>query len=513
MSPPAGAGGMTLGDIVSGNATRFGNVVAYRSGDRTISHAQLHQRAAQLVSAMVAAGVRRQDRVVIVARNHIRFGEVLAACYLSGIIAAPISVRLAAGEMRDGIRRVSPSLVFCDDEFAPTVGALLPDGCQTIVLGPSSEPNHIAYERFLRSGDLVPSALVAEPGDIALLLFTSGTTGGAKCCMLGHREFYRVAHTMNAEMRSGADDRALINMPMFHVGALAIIAGIHARGGTVVLQSQFDPAEALRLITTEEISVLHLAPVMLQRLVDQMESSGQLTSVRTVLYVAAPMTAPILRAAMATLPGAGFVNLYGQTEAIVSGLPPESHCADAPAALRSVGFPFPGVRLRIVDDHGNDLPDGQPGEIAVRSDTMFRGYWDDHAATLNTIRDGWCYTGDVGRIDEHGLLFLVDRKKDVIITGGENVYSPEVEDVIGEIDGIAACAVVGCADPRWGEAVCAVVVAAPGTVVTLEVLQDAVRRKLARFKVPRKLVLLNELPLLASGKVDKKRLRAMVAQH
>jgi acyl-CoA synthetase (AMP-forming)/AMP-acid ligase II len=513
MNTPAEAAGMTLGDIVSGNATRFGEVVAYQSGRRTITHAELHRRAVQLVSAMVAAGGRRQDRVVIVARNHIEFGEVLAACYLSGIIAAPVSVRLAAGEMQDAIRRVSPSLVFCDGEYASMVGAVLPDGCRTVVFGSSIVSNCIAYEEFLRSGDRGIPALAAEPDDIAMLLFTSGTTGAAKCCMLGQREFYRVAHLMNAEMRSGADDRGLINMPMFHVGALAIIAGIHARGGTVVLQSQFDPDEALRLISMEQISVLHLAPVMLQRLIDQVVSSGQLTSVRTVLYAAAPMTAPILRAAMATLPAAGFVNLYGQTEAIVSGLPPELHCADTPAALRSVGFPFPGVRLRIVDDHGDDLPSGQPGEIAVRSDTMFRGYWDDHAATLDTVRDGWCYTGDVGRIDQHGLLYLVDRKKDVIITGGENVYSPEVEDVVGEVDGVAACAVVGCADRRWGEAVCAVVVPAPGTAVTLEVIQEAVRRKLARFKAPRKLILLRELPLLASGKVDKKRLRAIIAQQ
>jgi acyl-CoA synthetase (AMP-forming)/AMP-acid ligase II len=223
------------------------------------------------------------------------------------------------------------------------------------------------------------------------------------------------------------------------------------------------------------------------------------------------MTASTLRRALTVLPGAGFLNLYGQTEVIVSGLPRELHelgDPDAEQRLRSVGFPFPGTRVRIVDEDGRTVPNGEAGEIVVKSDSSFRGYLDDPVATEATLRDGWCRTGDVGRLDERGLLYLVDRKKDVIITGGENVYSPEVEDAICTLDGVAACAVVGVPDEKWGEAVCAVVVPAPGALPTLESLQDGVRQRLARYKVPRRLVLLAGLPLLASGKVDKKRLRA-----
>jgi acyl-CoA synthetase (AMP-forming)/AMP-acid ligase II len=217
---------------------------------------------------------------------------------------------------------------------------------------------------------------------------------------------------------------------------------------------------------------------------------------------------------MSALPRAGFLNLYGQTEAIVSGLPRELHVLDGPdagEALRSVGFPFPGVRVRIVGDDGCDVPVGEAGEIVVRSDSLFRGYWDDPAATLATLRDGWCRTGDVGRCDGRGLLYLVDRKKDVIITGGENVFSPEVEDVLSSLDAVAACAVVGAPDEKWGEAVCAVVVPTAGTTLTLEAVQEFVRSRLAGYKVPRRLVIVAELPVLASGKVDKKRLRVDVA--
>src|SRR5690606_3005545 len=152
-----------------------------------------------------------------------------------------------------------------------------------------------------------------------------------------------------------------------------------------------------------------------------------------------------------------------------------------------------GTRVRIVDDDGADVPVGEAGEIVVQSDSLFRGYWDDHAATLVTLRDGWCHTGDVGRFDERGLLYLVDRKKDVIITGGENVYSPEVEDAVSRVDGVAACAVVGAPDERWGETVCAVVVPDPGAVVTLEDVQAEARQRLAAYKIPRRLLVVDEL--------------------
>lgn len=510
--------GVTLGDIVTDNARRFPEVPAYRLGGRVITHGELKDRAARLVSAMMAAGVRRQDRVAILGRNGIEFGQVLAATQLSGIILATISFRLSPPEVLDALGRVAPSIVFCDDEFAPMIDELapqLPGQPQLVSLGEAAHPGMRSLDEFVAEGVTDQPPLIARPDDIACLLFTSGTTGASKCCILGQRELRRVALTMNAELRSGSDDRALINMPMFHFGAIGIIGGVHARGGTVVLQKQFDAAEAIRLVTAERITVLHLAPVMLQSLLDELGDTRGLDGVRTVVYAAAPMTIATLRRALSMLPRAGFLNLYGQTEAIVSGLPRELHVVDDPdaaGALGSVGFPFPGVVVRVVDDDGREVSTGEPGEIVVRSDSLFRGYWDDEAATLATLRDGWCHTGDVGRFDDRGRLFLVDRKKDVIITGGENVYSPEVEDAISGLPEVSACAVVGVPDDRWGEAVCAVVVPYSGSALTLDAVQDFARQKVAGYKVPRRLVLVDELPTLASGKVDKKRLRADIAQ-
>jgi len=505
---------MTLGDIVSDNAVRFPDVVAYRYGHRTVTHAQLRDRAVRLVSAMAAAGVRRQDRVAVLSRNSIEFGELNAAAQLSGIILATINFRLSPSEVDDALRRVAPSIIFCAEEFVPVVAdvaAGMPSGPMLVTIGGQAPPGITGYERFVEGGRGGEPEFVARHDDIAYLLFTSGTTGASKCCILGQREMRRVAFAMNNEMRCGSADRALINMPMFHFGALGIVGGLHARGGTVVLQQQFDPADAVRLIADERIRVLHLAPVMLGALLDEVGDDSAVESVRTVVYSAAPMTAATLRRALAVFPDAGFLNLYGQTEVIVSGLTRELHALDEPDAaerLSSVGFPFPGTRVRVVDEIGRVVPVGQAGEIVVRSDSMFRGYWQDAAATRATLQDGWCRTGDMGRLDGRGLLYLMDRKKDVIISGGENIYSPEVEDAVCAVDGVAACAVVGVPDDRWGEAVCAVVVPRSGTSPTLETVQEGVRLRLARYKVPRRLVLVAVLPVLASGKVDKKRLRA-----
>jgi acyl-CoA synthetase (AMP-forming)/AMP-acid ligase II len=512
-----GVADLTLGDIVTDNALGFPDVPAYRLGRRTITHAQLRDRAVQLVSAMATAGVRRQDRIAVLSRNSVEFGEVMAATHLSGIVMATVNFRLSPGEMLDVLQRVSPSIVFCSDEFASVTTELaprLPSSPLLVSIGGSGRTGMADFEEFVAGADNGRLPFAARPDDIACLLFTSGTTGASKCCILGQREQRRVAFTMNVEMRTGSSDRGLINMPMFHVGAMAIIGGLHARGGTVALQQQFDVAEAVRLIFDERITLVHLAPVMLRALLDEVTDARALESLRTVIYAAAPMTMNTLKRALSLLPRAGFLNLYGQTEAIVSGLPRELHDVNGPDAadtLRSVGYPFPGMRVRIVGDDDHDVPIGETGEIVVGSDSLFRGYWDDPAATLATLRDGWCHTGDVGRFDHGGLLYLVDRKKDIIITGGENVYSPEVEEILGGLDGVAACAVVGAPDEKWGEAVCAVVVPTPGASLKLEAIQDFIRSSLAGYKVPRRLVLVAELPVLASGKVDKKRLRAKVA--
>ena len=336
--------------------------------------------------------------------------------------------------------------------------------------------------------------------------------------MLGHRELRLLAKEMAHQMRSGCDDVGVLVMPMFHIGAMTIALGLHVHGGAAVLEDAFDPHRYAAWCRERSATALHLAPTMLQAVIDTVPEPEDFGTVRTVVNSAAPMGLPILRSAMALMPRAGFLNLHGQTEIITSGLPRELHSAeDDPRTQRrlsSVGIPFSECEVRLVGPEGEEVVDGEPGEITVRTEAMFRGYWKDQEATAAQIRDGWFHTGDVGRFNEEGLLHLVDRIKDVVISGGENVYSPEVERAVESHPSVAACAVIGVADERWGEAVCAVVVrkgAQSDRATPIEPDEEDIRRhvreRIAGYKVPKHVFFRAELPILVTGKVDKKALR------
>jgi acyl-CoA synthetase (AMP-forming)/AMP-acid ligase II len=517
-------GDLSMGSTLARNAAFFRDTPAYLAAGRALSHAQLHSRAARLAAALAAHGVRRQDRVSILGRNSIEFGEVLAAGQLSGIIVATVNFRLAGPEIAAIVSDAAPRVLIADAEYLPLIAEQRPrlDSVELVIgIGAPSAGPVVGYEDFLGSAPSDHPPYLASPDDVALLVYTSGTTGRPKGCILGQRETRLAAQAMNAEMHAGSADRILLAMPMFHVGAMFMGLGMHFRGGTAVLHRQFDPAAALAAIAADQVTVLHLAPTMLQALLDQAaERPAALAGVQTVVYSAAPISSRTLAQALAAMPGAGFLNLYGQTEVISTGLPREFHLASGGTGntaadgerfrrrLGSVGHPFPGNEIRIVGEDDAECPPGEAGEVCVKSPAMFRGYWNDHAATASVIRDGWCHTGDIGLVDEEGLLHLVDRKKDVIITGGENVYSLEVEDCLITEPTVGQVAVIGVADDTWGEAVCAVVVPAEGAAVVPEDLQEHVRSRLARYKVPRLVVVTDELPVLATGKVDKKLLRA-----
>jgi acyl-CoA synthetase (AMP-forming)/AMP-acid ligase II len=520
----------TLGDIVRRNAVRFAGVPAYIADKAVLTHGQLYDRGSALVAALAGIGLGRQDRIAILGRNSIRFGEVLAAGQLGGLIVATVNFRLAAAEMRRIITDAAPRVVFVDTEFLPVVTALRAEIGLELIISLDGEDGSddetpgldrtdvVSYPDFIDPSLGADLPFAARGHDIACLIYTSGTTGKPKGAILGQREMFACAHTMNVEMRTGSTDRALLVMPLFHIGAMAIGLGLHARGGAAVLHRQFEPATALQAAVDDQITVLHLAPTMLQALIHEAtagpaanSSESPLAKVQTVVYSAAPITGPVLAAAMAAMPSAGFLNLYGQTEVITSGLPRELHSGEGAVRerrLTSVGYPFPDNKVRIVADSGQDCPPGEPGEIVVASPAMFRGYWNDSAATATTLRDGWCHTGDVGLFDEEGLLHLVDRKKDVIISGGENIYSLEVEEAVVSHPSVAQCVVIGVPDERWGESVCAVIVPAAGATIDLDTIRGHVQERLARYKAPRSVVILDELPILPTGKFDKKALRA-----
>lgn len=510
---------LTLGDIFVDNARRFGDKPAYICEGRQLTHAQLLDRARRLAAALHRVGVRRQDRVSMLAMNTLEYGEVLAAGHLSGAIIATVNFRLAAPEILWILNDATPRVLIFEARYMEVIDQLRPQlvSIETYVCIGARADWAIEYEQFLESGDAGEAPVQATQEDIACLIYTSGTTGRPKGCMLGQGEMRVLAHILANEMRCGCDDRVLLVMPMFHIGAMAVGLGVQFRGGTVVLHRQFDAAAASNAMREQQITIVHLAPTLVQMLLDHAEEAGvELPNVRTVLYSAAPMPVPLLRRAMAAMPQAGFLNLYGQTEVVTSGLPREMHKPEGDEReqrwLLSVGHPFPNTQVRIIDDQGRDCPVGEAGEIVVRTAAMFRGYWNNTAATHETLRDGWCRTGDVGRFDEDGLLYLVDRKKDVIISGGENIYSREVEEALVSHASVAECAVIGLPDPKWGESVCAVIVLKPGAHIGEAELIDHARTQIASYKRPRRIIFAQALPKLPTGKINKVELRKIYAK-
>lgn len=510
--------GLTMGDTLEDNALRFASEPAYVMGDRQITHAALLGRAKRIASAFEKAGLKRQDRISILSMNSLEYAELLAAGQWSGIVVGTVNFRLAPPEMLAIITDSVPRVLVFDAQYLPVVESFRPQlkNVETFLcIGGETEWAQ-DLEAFIATGDELGSSYRAIEADICNLVYTGGTTGLPKGCILGQRELRAGAERLSIEMRAGSKDRILLVMPLFHVGAMSMAHGIHFRGGCVVLHRMFDPTETLRAVEHDGVTVLHMAPTLVQMVLDHPDvSKTNWSSVNTLVYSAAAMPLPLLERGIAVL-GNIFVNLYGLTEVSCSGLQRELHLPFGTDRerkwLTSVGYPFPNTLIKIVGDDGQPCPTGMPGEIVVKSVAMARGYWNNGAATADTFRDGWCYTGDVGMFDEDGLLYLVDRKKDVIISGGENIYSREVEDAVLRHPSVAECAVIGVPDEKWGEAVCAVTVLRHGTTATAEEIIEHCRTLIASYKKPRYVVFVADLPKLATGKINKVELRKNVIE-
>jgi acyl-CoA synthetase (AMP-forming)/AMP-acid ligase II len=305
----------------------------------------------------------------------------------------------------------------------------------------------------------------------------------------------------------------LLVMPYFHVGAKGMQLGACWRGATVIVQRSFEPERVVEAIERDKATIVHLAPSMVQSVLELPGIEGRdLSSLRVVGYSAAPMPINVLRKGL-VLMGNVFHQVYGQTEGAISVLLRSQHRPDGTARerrwLESVGQPLIGTEVRLVDDHDQDVPAGEPGEIIYRGGVMFRGFWNDMPATMQALRGGWVHSGDIGRFDEDGFLYIVDRKKDMVISGGENIYTREVEQALVQHPAVLEAAVIGIADARWGEAVRAVVVLRAGSRLSEQELVDHCRTLIASYKKPRSVVFAAELPKLHNGKVDKNRIRAL----
>jgi acyl-CoA synthetase (AMP-forming)/AMP-acid ligase II len=499
----------TLVGMVEHHVQHRPDGIAIRFGERHWSWAQWAVRIQQAAGALRAAGLQRGQCVAFLDKNHPACLETLLAAASLGAVATIVNWRVIGDELVHVLNDSGARVLFVGEELRSAVEAIrtkVPGLDRVIVVGGDEDE----YESLLESATPVTTDPEVSDNDAALTIYSSGTTGRPKGVQLTQRALVNHIVNLSPPFPFEEGDANLVAMPLFHVGGIAYaFFGIRAGVPTFLTREP----EAATLIGAVKAGATHafFVPPVIARFLEAGEAAtSAISGLRYLVYGAAPMPLPLLQQALAAWPDMNFVQVYGQTElcGAIASLEPEDHRnSSRPELLLSAGKAAQGNEIRIVDpESGDPLPDGQAGEIWVRSDQRMIGYLNRPEATAETITaDDWVRTGDIGRLDAHGYLYIEDRLRDMIITGGENVYGPEVESVLLDHPAVADAAIIGVPDDRWGESVKAIVVATsevePGDVI------EFCRQHLAGYKCPRTVDFVAELPRNASGKILKNQLR------
>ena len=483
--------------------------------ERRLTVRELHERVNRLAAGLSELGVQRGDVIGLLLYNQPEFLELVYAANRIGAVFLPLNYRLSEEEWRYILGHAQAKVVVTEPEFVPSIDRIaggLADLEHRIQIGGdvavAAGAPWTGYEDLLaRHKGARVEPVDVEADDLQRLMYTSGTTSRPKGVRItyGNLHAKNLAHIVHFGLT--AADITLVCGPLYHVAGLDMpaLATLYA-GGAVVLQRKFDAPGVLHAIQEHRVTSVWLAPAMVNAVLEVPgREAFDVSSVRFILGGGEKTPEPVLRRIMAAFPTAWFADAYGLTET-VSGdtFLDREHSL---SKLGSVGRPVPHTRVRIVDETGQDVAAGEIGEIALRGPKVFAGYWRDEKATAAAIRDGWFHTGDIGHLDEDGFLYIDDRKKDMIVSGGENIATPEVERVLYEHPAVLEAAVIGLAHPRWGEVPRAFVVLRPGAQAGAEELREFCRERLAVFKVPARFEFLAELPRTPSGKVLKRNLR------
>jgi long-chain acyl-CoA synthetase len=500
----------SIADIVRVHARLRPDAVALVVDDRTISFAELDARSSQAAQAFRTAGVGFGDRVAYVEKNGAEFFEVVCGLAKLGAVGVPVNWRLAPPEMLHVIDDAQARLVVVGSEFFGHLEAV-EDRLSTVntIVAIGAHDRWAAYEAWLTGHPAEDPGVTTGPDDIAFLMYTSGTTGLPKGVMLTNGNYLCKATGIAQQWRFTADSVSLAVMPMFHMaGSGWVLVGLYEGATTVVLRD-VDPSAILDSIVRHRITNLLLVPAVIQMMLGAPRvENADFSSVRAIVYGASPITDGVLVRGLERFK-CEFLQVYGLTETTGSVTQLDEHDPlGRPELLRSCGKPYPWVELRIVDDDGREVPVGTVGEVWTRSAQNMLGYWNNPGATTATVTDdGWLKTGDAGYVDSDGYVYLHDRKKDMIVSGGENVYPIEIENVLMTHPTFDDVAIIGVPDERWGEAVKAIVVPAAGTSPTEAELIAYARERLAGFKLPKSVDFAEVLPRNPSGKLLKRQLR------
>jgi len=482
--------------------------------------AEQHRQACRVAGALAAEGVGPGDRVAFIDHNGLAFFDLLFGGAYLGAVNVALNWRLAPAEMAAIIEDARASVLVLHPEYLGHLEKMAGDLStvrRVVVLGdePAGTPDApgVTYDDWLAGVPERDPGFTGGPDAVCLQLYTSGTTGLPKGVMLTNGNLAAAIGNSVESFGIGHETVSLVAMPLFHIGGTGWALCAMSRGGTSVIVRDVDPLEILELVERERVTRSFVVPAVLMFLLATPAiSTTDLSSLDTLFYGASPIAEDVLVQCLETF-GCGFAQLYGMTETTgaITLLPPEDHDPDGPRRhlLRSAGRPLEGVELRILDPvTGDEATTGAVGEVCTRSMVNMAGYWDKPEETAKTIdASGWLHTGDAGYIDAEGYLFLHDRIKDMVISGGENIYPAEVENVLLAHPGVVDAAVIGVPDERWGEAVKGVVVAAPGVTLDEPEVIAFCRERLAHFKCPKSVVVTDALPRNPSGKIVKRELR------
>ncbi|UCF74141.1 MAG: long-chain fatty acid--CoA ligase [Deltaproteobacteria bacterium] len=514
----------TFADIIYRNAILYPDSEAFVCGSERISFKGFNERVNSLIHGLQALGIQKGDVIGILSWNRLEYPEVFGAAMKGGFVLAHFNPRLEAEELIRVIDNSEARVLFLGPEFVAIIDSVLKHLSKTkftLAFG-NAEGHMIAYWEVLESHSKEEPEPRVREEDPLVIFYTSGTTGTPRGAIYTHKR--KMENTCIKALDIGVEfgDRHLVVLPMFHVGGDSHIWPFFLVGGCNVIMPRpsFDPAAALQTIAKEQITDVHIVPTQLVSLLNLPDIEGyNLHSLKRIWYAASPMPTEVLRQGLSVF-GPVFIQGYGLTESgpHTTVLSKAAHRAfdgdpEEQKLLASCGQPCIGVHMRIVDEEDNDLPPGKIGEIIVRSERIMVEYWRRPDETNETIRDGWLYTGDMGYYDEKGFIYIADRKNDMIVTGGENVYPKEVEDVLYRHPAVAEAAVIGIPDPYWVEKVHALVVLKEKAQAEEEDIISFCRKHIAHYKSPKSVEFVESLPKNPQGKILKKEIRAKYWAH
>jgi len=489
---------------------------AVRFGDRTQTFRNFADRVARLAGALQALGLEPGGRVAMLALNSDRYLEYQMAVPWAGGALNPCNIRWSAAEIAYSLDDSGTNILLVDEALRSLVEPIRERSTclrELIYCGDGEVPAGMhGYEALIARSEPVVDA-VRRGEDLAGIFYTGGTTGFPKGVMLSHDNIFSSALGLAAEAMAPAGSVYLHAAPMFHLADMGLAGPHWLAGNTHVVIPSFNPEAVLNAIERDRVTHMLLVPTMIQMLMDHpaMQQPRDLSSLRMLIYGASPISETLVDRAMKALPNVGFVQAYGMTELspLATVLPPYYHTVEGRklGKMRAAGRAGPCVEVRIVDEQDQEVPRGTVGEVAVRGPNVMQGYWNKPEQTAAALRNGWMHTGDGAYMDEEGFIFIVDRMKDMIISGGENVYSSEVENALAQHPAIAACAVIGIPSAEWGETVHASVVVKPGQEATAEQLIAHCKSLIAGYKCPRSVSFVEALPLSGAGKILKTTLR------